>query len=811
MTEVWSGCIDARFDLLAMSDTRYGSYVFSGSRARSDDDERRESNAPERVILRDRGHLIFACTGTRVRVAVRPVPNQTFKTFCVVALLSIRWPRTVTREMLVCSASNPVALFKAVEQNSADAQPTRRAALARDAHAYVAELAVRDAYELALLCKREHRLRPSVVRSLEPGFTTRHVLFGPLARLATLIKTRAVNLRARDMMNLSLARLAAFVNVALSLSASELLFCGAQRSAVEPYLSVGALAEPLNAHPAACEPASLLQSGTLAEFRQRASKGLAKKLEKQLQKRLDYDEPVSDASVESATIAHASACAALAGGRTAFLSRAETILADLDVWRRLGRDEPLYTTPYLQSRAKLLATELLLFRKPRCVVADGGVQFLSARALSRCIPRRALLVKPSAACEYDAVDNASVYSVEELCAARDVDVRIATALSSTLVLLDAHRLSEHSLIRVLSAYARLGNLAQPYVRHTRRRPKLVLIGDVNRLPRGWASGSPFADLVASRQLHVEVLDCDAAAPCTELAYYASYAHDRTAAARLASLVMASRRSASEASSAIVSSAQFILWSAVDSAGALFVQMSSVLERASKRDRDAAAPADQTSWRLATDALEKLGRMPWLMQTHVFVLSPYVFYGGVCHEIAAFLLLIVAPTRDESVDQHLHCKPATPWFGLVSLDCDGLVLLLEHTIVDHRMCCNTTDARLMRAARHRHELEAASFVLGRDAARQQSLAQSVAVVALAGEERRLCWNDTAAALIDAAPDMMVSFISLGVTDDDALWSELTRAFRRLWVKRPTALDYALVKEAQPAAANDGDDDAGSASV
>lgn len=827
MTELWSGCIDTRFDLLMTSDTRYASYMFSGRRVRGEDEQqRRESSAPERVILRDRGHLIFACTGTRLRVVLRPVANQKFKTFQVVALVSIRWPNDVTRDMIARSLSNAFALYRASEEQRQapdDAQPPTavRTPLTRDAPAYVSELAARATHELAILCKREHRLRPTVIRSLEPYFTTRHLFFAAsIARLATLIKTRVVNLSARNIMHLSLSQLTAFVGLALSMSASELLFAGAQRGVMEPYLRTGTLAEPLSVNYAACEPSSLLHNVTLTEFRRRASKAQIKKLDKQLQKRLDYEEPVSDACVESATIAHADACAAITSGRTAFVSRAETMLDELDVWRRLSYDGHLYTTPYLNSRAKLLVGTIALFHKPRCVVVDGGVQFLSDRALRRLwlTTRRPLLVKPSSTCEYEAIGSAATaFSVAEVCAARDVDVRIAAAMSSTLVLLDAHCLTEQSMLCVLSAYMRLRKLAQPYERRSRRMC-LVLIGDVNRASRGgWASGSPFADLVACRQLPVEYVDCDVNVPCTQVAYFASYAHDRMAAGRLASLLMAQRRDAADISSILLSSAQFILWaSSVAASNTLFTQLSNVLQRAGgKRGRDSnnGRLADQTSWRLASEALAKLVQMPWLMRTHVFVLSPYVFYSGVCHEIAAFLLLIVAPTRDESIDQHLHCKPATPWFGLMSLDCDGLVLLLEHTIIDHRMCCNTTEPRLMRVARHRRELEAASFVLGRDAARQQTLAQSVAVLSLSGEDRSLCWNDTAAALVDSAPDMSVSFVALGATDDDALWCELMCIFRRLWTKRETALDYALVRPTQTAVApaNNDDDDDGSASV
>ena len=98
MTEIWSGCIDARIDLLSQTSRNYACYVLSCTQSNDAKDE----ISRVRVIIRDRNLLFLAHVGMRLRLVLRPATQLlwTFKTFDVVAVLSVKRADEISRSIL---------------------------------------------------------------------------------------------------------------------------------------------------------------------------------------------------------------------------------------------------------------------------------------------------------------------------------------------------------------------------------------------------------------------------------------------------------------------------------------------------------------------------------------------------------------------------------------------------------------------------------------------------------------------------------------------------------------------------------------
>lgn len=792
MTEIWSGCIDARIDLLSQTSRNYACYVLSCTQSNDAKDE----ISRVRVIIRDRNLLFLAHVGMRLRLVLRPATQLlwTFKTFDVVAVLSVQRADEISRSILSRVLASPYMLCKARHDRLAgETDALKDVPLTADASKYVATLDGRSFSELGFLVKDIHRLRPTLVRGLEPFYASNHCLFSKaLANLDRLTKAYAINFDASVLYTMSLTQITHVADSLSHISGIELLFLGTMCKFTEKDATV-ALTEPFRLSSMTCEIASLVRSVDFNTLKMRAKQSQLRRIRKQIEASLDTivdDEVLQQVTTDALAVTHN-----LRYGHTAFVSTRCKAMEQLGVWRRLVSEDDveLYTTSYLHARATRIVELLRMFNSVRCVDIAGGCALLTRRELNALIRqqrRRAVIVIPSFARQYDALDDQTVFGVEDVVSGANVDVRIAMRIASNLVILDCHALTEREFAATMTVFLRI---RQQY--RSSRLPRLLLVGDKQQKPIGWAAGAPFMDIVKTTSGSVTTLDCSLAGSRQRhyLASLSSRIQSNTAAETLASHVMRNvKTDLVDCWKEICNGAQLIFWTrSIDSVGSMarLIRrrvMPTRKRQADEDDEPTYTPPDvlPPQSEQSLEILAKIQDMPWLIRSCVSVTCPYVWYGGLCVRVDGFHTQTYSPMRENRIDVNVDLIPAEPLDGLVSLDADGLVLRIDNTPVDHMICCNTRNSKFMRVATHRAELTAASFALASDASRQETLANHVAIMVDGVKLSELTWGETAAALVKLEPKSEVSVFI--ITDATNVEQRMARSFTRLWKHPPSVL-------------------------
>lgn len=825
MTEIWSGTIDSRIDALSTIDQRFACYVFSASRTADEStDADDETSLKQRIVIRDRDHLPLPHVGMRVKLALRPskTPRWQFKTYDVADLLSITPLATLGRSVFMRALCNPYALCKAraerIEAKTKHDTATERrdVPVTKDATQYVDTLHRQSSAEINILFRDDHRLRTSAFRGIAGFYTYRHVFFAqPLTSLIDALRCLPIGVLASGVSQCSIDQIETLASLVASLRPLDALFAAASDSSGESYMSTP-LSEPLalvnrrdgmrdtRTVASHYDPYELLRPISLVEFRERSTLACRRELSKQLKTLLGD----RDADIGNSCLAYAEATRPMTYGRTRFSCARTEQLEELQVLVSLTPPSVRssvsdVTTPLCLARARQLVASLDWFDTIRCIEVAGGVAFVSPsdlRAIDVSLGN-ALVVAPAYVQSGAMWRAVNTFTVDEVVRADQVDVRIAASIATTLIVADAHTLSDLQMARLLGAYRQIRRAASRYTTGPQA-PRLVLLGDSLQRPRGWCTGSPFADIVESRRYAVVTSESVDLRDVNTLAALATVAHhDTTNAALLVDALLAIRKSAhADYTQALRSGRQFVLWLPTPkAAGEVFELLAESVRVEKKRRACDDKTVDSRHATTCLEALQKLAQYPSLMTNSVFVLAPYVSYDGECVAVKSFYQLVSSPSRDESIDVKEHCQPAVPSFGLVSLDCDELLLVVKTSRVDHRMCCNTDSPYLLRVACHRRQIGAASFMLGRDAAYCSVLAQSVAV-AIGSETRGVPrwqqpgWHESALALtkIQKATDVvLLAHDKYG--DNDAVGARLTRMFTYMRRKASTALDYALTEK------------------
>lgn len=401
-------------------------------------------------------------------------------------------------------------------------------------------------------------------------------------------------------------------------------------------------------------------------------------------------------------------------------------LLDRDYVRYAPPNAPADTaTPLVWFRdAAARADEIVARRRQfaRVALLDTGPSVLahSGRVLGDellCAGARTLLVSPSVAheqrlgavLEYDARRaSAERVSRAALLAARD-DSPLMAGAYARVALLDAHEWCEHDLAHTL---ARLAPLA------ARADTELLLAGGAFRSGAPCAhrgSGAPFADLWHAAP--GRVLDPPACAAAGSPACAARAESDRCTAHCAQTLLDDVLDRAAIRAALLGAQAH---WHVVGTRADLGRACGALADTLTDAESELA------------DALRRMDAHPFLTRHTLFFAAPYVRSGAALVRVAAAFDVERQETRLQRVERRSHLRQldAAVDGATVSLDAPGLYLQLETSDGrDHRRCCFTNERDLLCAARHRHELAAASFALARDALATHLAAPCAALVVL----------------------------------------------------------------------------------
>jgi hypothetical protein len=199
-------------------------------------------------------------------------------------------------------------------------------------------------------------------------------------------------------------------------------------------------------------------------------------------------------------------------------------------------------------------------------------------------------------------------------------------------------------------------------------------------------------------------------------------------------------------------------------------------------RDASARCHAEAWAAdVTRHFALLCERPQRAAEFLFIISPYVGYLNQCARVLNLYMLERPPLSGdvlaESACALLRVGRSSP-VQVVSLDCALLVLELEpeQFAINHTVCCGTWAPNVMRAARHRTELCAQSFVLARDAlplgSRDGTSKRPHTTCALFGANYR--FDDVYAIYSHASPARHQRFLTFGA-NADALRAALDKRY------------------------------------
>ena len=829
MTELWCGVIDSRLDALHPTNQKYSSYVLSGTRriteqVQNDDDD--DVSSKERIILCDRDLIVFPHVGACVHVAVDVADSKRcgIPTYIVRRVVFFRPCGELTRSVLTRGLTNGIWLCRARIERArvADEKATssRDPPVSRDTSKLVTELIAKPSSEMSLLLKDAPRSAYSLFSSVCNYYATRHIIFDALVhKLWTALKTRPITVPASWLHSCSYNQLETFAAQIEHVDPFVLLFGSLVVSSRAQFHELS-LSSPLYlvrndasfAQADECVrdalyPFSVAFVTPLIEFyRSTTNTKWIRDLTRQLKKR-DSNLDVSD--LDQCIEMHSAAMTAARYGATTFFYDGDSQrMESLRLWIRIPKSATFrrpetfaFTTLLCMTRAEQLAEMLNKFDDVSVLTIDGSVDHLPPSICSEVTvdSNRATFVVPSLA--YSQIGDRQ-FTVDDVISAADWTVRAEITVTNVLVVLDAHRLAEIDFLHLLLAYMRLYEMGQESTALAERtKPKLVLIGDQWQKPDGWCVGSVFSDIVASGRYFITESETRRHRDVHSLAALASCAHFSTTSAEVFvdRLLTCRQTDRYAAARALVAAFQLVLW--VPSAKLVGDYLGLVHE--SIRSTKKRSVSDVTDGACTNFTVELLGavdylrRRPHAIRDSVVACSPYIIFDGAVVRVANFYRLVTWPARNAQISVQMHLTNVVAKNGLISLDTDNLVLELSDETVDHRMCCDTSDANLMRVVCHRNKIKAASILLGRDAAHVDRLASKVAVGILPNAARNgplltgVTWHETAQSLIRLPPNASVSLLASNAVGNDAvLGRDLVSVVERVRPKTYSALDYVL---------------------
>lgn len=846
MTEVWSGTIDARLDALRASGQSGARYVLSGvghvvepAAVADDDVDSDEQNFKERIVIRDRDCLPLPHVGLWVHVVLAraPAARGAVRTYTVVRLLGARplarlgttvFTRALCNGIVQCRARAERLAARADGRSLAGLRDTPLAAV--DAK-YATALGERPTGEMALLLRDDAPTRcAAAFLGIHNYFLARSVFAErALGRLLALLTAHPLAVAASAVVGCSLAQLESLVAHVEQVDPLSTLFGGAGASPLAQFVCASLAETPaLAPAPAVGGLLALCQTGTCvpqalwplddalrctpAEFRRPTTN--AQHARDLLRQAARHMPSATNDTLDRAAAAHAAVDTQMRYGRTVFAHTTAPDLEALGVWQRVrtsryaqttGRDE--YTTPQCASRARQLAALLAAaFTSVTVFTVDGDCALLDSAELDAAFGdrRAALIVAPSDA---SAAEVGAPFALADLLAGTDWALRAAASVADTLVLCDAHRLGDVDLLHALLAFQRLATLGRCASPEPWSECRLVLVGDPRQQPAGRCAGSPLADLVASAKFAVDVLAAPARPDARRhrLAALAAGACESALCAEVLvdELLRVRCRESAAILDALRESRQLVVWvSSSAMLGAYMASLCDLLRAARKRSAAAADDDDDDDPRRRFDAdalqaFERLRDHPHVARSNIAAVAPFLLYDGVAMRAEAFYQIVSWPARGAPLGIEKHCRRLLPENGLVSLDATNLMLRVDTPTVDHRMCCGTADAHLIRVACHRRQMRAASVLRGAEAAHATLLASRVAVGLLHAASRdgpmmgAVRWNETALGLVRLPADASLRLLAhTSVGTADAIGAALVGAMVRARTKPPTALDHEL---------------------
>lgn len=406
------------------------------------------------------------------------------------------------------------------------------------------------------------------------------------------------------------------------------------------------------------------------------------------------------------------------------------LLLQIDVWRPAPRDTAL------RVGARLAATEpetvFVMARahdvSMRLAAAVFGLRALfvdqvvwRAELVARTTPGTLVLYAGSRPRTPDAVVARSLHALFE----RDrldqgttaaTEVRVARECSHTVMLLDAHLLSEVQLLRALIMLgAESGRVGEP--------KPLTLIGDV-RQASAFASMSRIARRVrpigatAPRFYTANAPAKKHQADVLRLALYQALAPD-AAPVHATDVAQCLARTVAPLPSGLDVGQRWILVASTYEAAAaalshLAHQMAPPLPPVTDDEPERELTDEDRARRALGNALWRLADEPRRLVSTLLLTQPWLGYRGECVRVRRALLCTTPSAQLDAPIAESACTDVGFDQHAVSLDAESLLLDVEQDgNEDHRRCCNTWHPDVMRAAVHRASLSAQSLVMARD--------------------------------------------------------------------------------------------------
>jgi hypothetical protein len=832
--ETWTGTIDS-IDTRPASSRRYNRYVLSGhfvssivvateAETAEQAAELMEAEAVEkdrqnrRVILRDHDRLPLVHVGAIVKLVLqtRP-PNDRFDIpeFDVLYCIFLRSPHAINKVFLSKALCSPIALCMARKEllNAADrkaATKIRDVPTPAESTPIVTDLMTRNHFNLSMLRRDD---KPELTRQIMVAFES---LFG--------LSAIGIGTRVTEALRRATARpisMSSFVVHSASPEDLSMLCNGLLRAdnlqrvfaCITPE-TVDVRVLPLHCRiwqrPVFTGSTQIIRSSdafdhfhTTIPPKNYASGSMAGELSRMI-KQLGSGQSFN--KVEARVKSHTSVCiAALRFGHTKFncldLKLADEMLR-LRVWVLADEELPAKITdktPIPFTAKTMLTTQACKERKSQIVAAleqyvhvglvsiDGGYAELSGPDYKSIVQPGSFVVAPNAAgVEFGEYHDKKIHSLDGVFEGRSWSMRAHAGIAPSMVILDAHFIGERDLLLLLQIYRRLQIALAPMAKS-----KVVLVGDRCQYPAS-GGGCPFTDLYSSGSF--ATVECYAPNP-PEVLDQKKVSIQRMAALARYSPEM-SIQFANEFITRRVERARDIMSSIDDmkqprpwiviANGAFamreFIHSLYVLvrERTATNDRERLkSKGDQKSRRLAIiDALEFVSKNPVALSSSILVFAPFILYEGyIIRVVTAFQQTRVE--RPESPLELEDCVLISPYrHGLISLDARALVLRLENSPVDHRICCGTKFSNVMRVAVHRRAIHGASMMMARDAASRVGLANDVFLsCAHPRNLSPLTWNDVCAVIPRFLGDVQV-LVPKAMGNSDDIFVALHSVCRRI---------------------------------
>jgi len=830
LTELWTGTIDSLLDASLGGSGHYARIVVSATRSAAEADAPQQAaddadeGRAERIVVRDRDCIPLPHIGMSVVLRLerdRRAPS-TNKVFFVRRCVFFRALAHLTRGVYSRAVCSGLFLCRARQQRAeakAAGKPLdglRDVPLSADATKFVTALTSRSTSELETLVGAPSVHSSALFAGLVDCYVARHLhTRAPLAALAATLRGRALFLPASAIADCSLRRLRALPALlepldplsALLPDSAPFLVRFAPTTLAQPLYVVSSPVDRSVIGPRgrclrqALDPLDGALGSSWIELR----RSQPRSMRELLAMALALVPPANEVLLERAAAAHLQRCLAQQRyGRTVFQAQpdARTLLS-LGAWCLLPLSRGTaaqgladYTTAQCASRARQLAAVVASFESTTLALVEGGSALLSDADLAAVLGPHALVVSPHMLVDARTPD---VCTLDDLLAGDDWTVRVQSSVASTLVLWDAHLLTELDMLNALLAFAHLSGVGRAVALGDEvwERPRLVLVGDVNQPPPCVrCAGAPFADLAACGRYAVETLEADVVRQHAWTALSVS-AHFSLASAEVLvdDLLRARRSDNSGVASALRGGRQLVVWVPTRAALAAYMTFSAQLLPMTQDVN--LSPQGREAEQALCAALDRLASYPHMTRNTVLRWSPFVLYRGATVRVTEFLRVVAWPARGSLLNKTHHCALLPAATTLVALDAANLVLVLADESADHGACCNTDQPNLMRVACHRRELRAASILTGREAAEAVRLSERAAFAVHHNAQRNgplldgARWNDTALSLARLPPGAEPLFLAhRSAGTNDALGTQLAAAFLARRRRPPTAFAQAL---------------------